>query len=162
MGGVQQMISRTSTAMPAPMLRNVRQSQKTSLFKAAAVVLRAHVTGSSPDLVATKMYGRDHGLDPLDHQSCQRTCFTDKPNMGRWRWSRCYFFSADPKDCRAVCGCWLDDGGSQGRSHRHRRHSQFPVDCTIRLLPATGSKKAQPFHFVFPFSRWARDWSRAR
>jgi hypothetical protein len=58
------MISRMPTSMPAPLLRNVMQP-KNSLFRAAAVMVRAHATGTSPEATAKKLYGKDHGLEPL-------------------------------------------------------------------------------------------------
>jgi hypothetical protein len=53
---------RTPSSMPAPLLRNVMQS-KNSLFRAAAVMVRAHVSKTSPEATAKKLYGKEHGLD---------------------------------------------------------------------------------------------------
>ena len=39
--------------------------QRIPFFRAAAAVLRAHVTGVSPERVAKQLYGKDHGLEPL-------------------------------------------------------------------------------------------------
>ena len=58
------MISRNPTSMPAPLLRNVMQP-KTSLFRAAAVMVRAKVTNATLEATAKKLYGKEHGLDQL-------------------------------------------------------------------------------------------------
>ena len=60
----EQMTSRMPTSFPAPMLRDVLRP-KNPFFRAAAAVLRAHVTGVSPERVAKQLYGKDHGLEPL-------------------------------------------------------------------------------------------------
>ena len=58
------MISRMPTSMPAPLLRNVVQP-KNSLFRAAAVMLKAHLNKADPEKTAKQLYGKDHGLEPL-------------------------------------------------------------------------------------------------
>ena len=49
-------------------LRQVYQP-KNSLFRTAAVTLRAHVTNTTREVAAKKLYGKDHGLDNLIFRS---------------------------------------------------------------------------------------------
>ena len=72
------MISRNPTSMPAPMLRDAMRP-KNSLFRAAAVMLRAHVTGLSPELTAKHLYGKDHGLDPFITHTASTPATTSTP-----------------------------------------------------------------------------------
>jgi hypothetical protein len=55
------MISKNPTSTPAPMLRNVMQP-KNSIFRAAAVMVRAKVTNSTGEATAKSLYGNEHGL----------------------------------------------------------------------------------------------------
>jgi hypothetical protein len=53
------------TARPVPMMERTARQPKNLLFKAAAVMLRSHVSGVSPERTAKNLYGVDHNLDPL-------------------------------------------------------------------------------------------------
>lgn len=52
---------------------------KNSLFRAAAVMLRAHVTGVSPERTAKELYGKDHGLDQLITRTASTPASTSTP-----------------------------------------------------------------------------------
>jgi hypothetical protein len=62
--------------MPAPMLRNMMQP-KNSLFRAAAVMVCAKAFNTSPEAMAKKMYGKDHGLETLTRAASARASLTN-------------------------------------------------------------------------------------
>jgi HK97 family phage major capsid protein len=68
------------TARPAPRsfpAPSLRENSRSMLYRSAAAYLRGHVNGTTPDVAARALYGREHGLDPVLKAASSPATLTD-------------------------------------------------------------------------------------